>query len=258
MNKETLGAILHGMAPIELEEMGKARLQRRTDTKYIFGRRHLPLVVQALAADHRVLHVDGRIGSNYRTLYFDTPDLRAYLDHHNGRTFRSKVRIREYVDSGLFFLEVKQRTGRGGTSKARLRVASMVRTLNAEQLDFVGRHTTLGPSLHPMLCNEFHRYTFIHMHENERITLDTGLSFGSGDDLVRIDGICVAELKQERAAHRSPFAVLMRTLRARPLSFSKYCIGMVLSRPELKYNRFKPTLLQAAKAGASVHTTPKR
>ncbi|MBK8341295.1 MAG: VTC domain-containing protein [Flavobacteriales bacterium] len=70
---------------------------------------------------YRLLEVDGVRGAEYRSLYFDSPALRHYLDHHNGRTLRSKVRFREYVGSGLCFLEVKRKTGTGRTDKARRR-----------------------------------------------------------------------------------------------------------------------------------------
>jgi hypothetical protein len=36
----------------------------------------------------------------------------------------------------------------------------------------------------------------------------------------------------------------MRALGVRPTGFSKYCVGLLLTQPEIKHNRFKPQLRQ--------------
>ena len=108
--------------PISLEEMDNVKLQDRVDTKYVLGAAELDDVLKAMLPDYRLLEVKGVRGTNYRSLYFDTPDLKHFQDHHNKRTFRVKVRFREYVGSGLTFLEVKRKTGTGRTDKARMKV----------------------------------------------------------------------------------------------------------------------------------------
>lgn len=244
-----LDPIIARFTPITLKEMDAVALQSRMDTKYLISAADLPDILETLSREYRLLEVDGQRGSLYRTQYFDTPGLRAYYDHHNGRSFRCKVRMREYASSGLCFLEVKRRTGRGGTVKRRIPIPAITGTLSEAQLDFVSKACDLGPGLVPTVWNEFRRFTLVHPERVERITLDIDLSFRNANGTASLPGICVAELKEGRTGHGSPFAALMRALPAPPTRFSKYCVGTVLLRPDVKYNQFKPILLRARKLG---------
>ena len=53
-----------------------------------------------------------------------------YNDHHNQRVNRHKIRFREYVDSGLIYLEVKCKTNKGKTVKKRLKVDKISKSLS--------------------------------------------------------------------------------------------------------------------------------
>ncbi len=248
---EEVQRAISGYAPISLAEMDNVALQSRMDTKYLLAAAGLPMLLKQLSAEYRVLETAGQRGTLYRTLYFDTPGRRAYFDHHNGRTFRHKVRIREYVGSDSCFLEVKLRTGRGGTDKRRIPVPALNPVLTPGQAGFVARCTGSDTALQPTLTNAFFRYTLVHRTRWERLTLDLGLSFRSIDGReASLPGLCVAELKEGRTGHGSPFLALMKALPSPPVSFSKYCIGTVLLWPHLKYNRFKPILLRARKPAA--------
>ena len=239
-----VASILSGFTPITLEEMDGVKLQDRVDTKYVLSGDLLPAILEAMQAHYSVLQVDGAAGTDYRSLYFDTEDLKHYKDHHNKRTFRSKVRFREYIGSGLVFLEVKRKTGRGRTDKARRRVDAIPDALSAEQAAFVQEkaHTELAHV--PALWNYFTRYTFVGKHRAERLTVDLDLRFSDPSGKGDLGNIVVVELKQGRADRRSPFVELMRGMGIRPSGMSKYCVGMLtLDRP-VKHNAFKEVLLR--------------
>lgn len=245
----SLSPILKQFVPIALREMDRVALQSRMDTKYLLAEHHLPDILNTLSAEYRMLEVDGQLGSTYRTLYFDTPDRQFYFDHHNGRTFRCKVRMREYASTGACFLEVKRRTGRGGTVKRRIPIPAIAEHFTDEQAEFVASASGNTEPLVPLLWNEFFRYTLVHRERAERLTIDTSLTFRDAKGEASLPGLCVAELKEGRTGHGSPFAALMRALPAPPASFSKYCIGTVLLEPGIKYNQFKPILLHARRLG---------
>lgn len=229
--------------PISLTEMDGVKLQDRVDTKYVLANEHLNKVLEGMLAHYRLLEIDGVRGTAYRSLYFDTPDLQHYQDHHNKRTFRSKVRFREYIGSGLVYLEVKRKTGRGRTDKARMKVEAIPEQLTEEHVRFItealGKEQTLGP----VLWNHFTRYTFVNNRAPERLTMDIDLRYTDPTGQRDLGGIVVAELKQERADRTSPFVELMRSMNIRPSGMSKYCVGMLtLDRP-VKHNAFKQVLL---------------
>lgn len=238
-------------APISLEEMEEVALQSRMDTKYLLPAAQLPQLLARLCPAYRLLETGGVRGTEYRTQYFDTAGLRCYFDHHNGRPLRFKVRMREYAGSGACFLEVKQRTGRGGTVKRRMAVPAMSTCLSPHQAAFVAGITHCAEPLAPVLRNEFLRYTLVHRTRAERLTLDLHLRFRDSDGRqAALPGLCVAELKEGHAGHGSPFSALMRSLPSPPSGFSKYCTGLALLRPALKHNLFKPVLLHAGKTAS--------
>lgn len=234
---------LSRFAPITLEEMDGVALQHRMDTKYMFGEAMLLPVLMELLPDYRILEVNGRRASHYRSLYFDTPGRRDFLDHHNGRSFRSKVRFREYVGSGSCFLEVKRKNGRGGTEKVRIAVPGIPATLDPGHQAFIAGATGRDGALEPVMWNDFMRVTLVHRVRQERLTIDRDLRFSTPDGERTLHGLCVAELKEGKADRNSPFARAMRSRRIPPSGMSKYCVGLLLLGVAPKYNTFKETLL---------------
>lgn len=238
----TAQEILATYDPITLAEMDGVQLLDRTDTKFVFSEGDLPGVLERIAPDYRCLEVNGVRGTSYRSLYFDSADDRSYFDHHNGRTFRSKVRFREYVGSGLCFLEVKRKTGRGRTDKARQKVAMIPTELDATQAAYAEEKSGMTGPFEAKLWNHFTRFTLVGRARPERLTIDHSLRFTDANGDRSLAGICIAELKQEHVDRRSPFAEAMRALGNRPSGMSKYCIGTVLLRPDLKHNTFNEVL----------------
>lgn len=230
--------------PISLQEMDGVKLQDRVDTKYVIGKHQLPEILEAMLKDYRLLTIDDVRGTSYRSLYFDTEDLRHYHDHHNKRTFRSKIRFREYIGSGLAYLEVKKKTGRGRTDKKRLQVPSIPERLRPEHEAFIAKHLARTEELSPTMWNHFTRYTFVNRHSPERLTMDIGLTFTDADTKRELGDVIVAELKQEKADRSSPFVNIMRSMGIRPSGMSKYCIGMLMVGRPVKHNRFKEVLLK--------------
>jgi hypothetical protein len=243
----TLQEVIARYDPISLAEMDRVELLDRMDTKYVFGAAGLPVLLEALRTEYRVLEVAGHRGTDYRSLYFDTAGLRHYREHHDGHSFRSKVRFREYVGSGLAYLEVKRKTGRGGTDKRRIKVTAIPAAMSPEQQAFAAEASGCPEPLLPQLWNHFTRLTLVHRTRNERLTIDHAMRFTLAGDQRALEGICVAELKEARADRSSPFARLMRSQGDRPAGMSKYCIGMIMLHPGLKANAFKPVLLRLNK-----------
>ena len=243
---EHTSPVIARFRPIGLAEMDAVRLQDRVDTKYVFPAERLDAVLEELLPHYRVLEVNGVRGTDYRSLYYDTEDLHSFHDHHNGRVRRSKVRYREYLGSGLCFLEVKRKTGRGRTDKVRRQVEAIPERMPEDHASYVREASGNDAPLHPTLWNRFTRLTLVREDRPERLTLDLGLRFHAPGtppgDAVELGGLVVAEVKQARADRTSPFVRAMRRMGRRPGGMSKYCVGMLTLHPGLKYNNFKPVL----------------
>jgi hypothetical protein len=231
------------MDPVNLTELGRVALLDRTDTKFVLDHERLARVLSEVSQTYRVLEVDGVRLNRYQTVYFDTPDLALYRRHHDGYAARHKVRSRTYVDSGLAFLEVKQRNNRGRTLKHRLQTEGLVRDLDQPALDFLAAYAPPEARLlQPVLENDFTRITLTDASLTERVTLDTNVRFSSDELGTGLPGVAIVEVKQAKRDYRSPFMLALRAARVQPSSVSKYCTGVALLNPTVKRGEFAEKL----------------
>lgn len=235
--------ILKTYDPITLEEMAGIRLMNRTDTKYITTRARLMKVLALASTDYRVQVINGESNLPYFTRYYDTPMHEMFLDHHNGRKTRQKVRIRAYENTGVSFLEIKNKNNHGRTAKRRI-PASVANDWQEESLQFLSTYSHYDPTLlQGHIENHFNRITLVNRRMTERLTIDTDLCFHNlltGEDIA-LPYLAIIELKRDGNTY-SPIRETLRTLRVKPTGFSKYCMGMSLTDRSLKQNRFKPRL----------------
>jgi hypothetical protein len=240
--------LLLDFEPIQLAEMGHVALLRRTDTKYLLSEKQLVQALTHLTDDYRALTIEGQRLQHYRTLYFDTPDLEFYHQHHNGWRNRYKVRERAYVDSNISFWEVKHKIDAHTMLKSRIRAQSLSLQIAQEAEPFLRAHCPCRmEELEPKVSNAFQRITLVSRHGVERVTVDVGLRFGGNGAHASLPGIAIAEVKQDDFSLDSAFIQQMRALGVRATSFSKYSIAVSMLHPQVKHNRFKPQLCQIAR-----------
>lgn len=226
-----------------LAEMNAIKLLNRQDTKYIFHQRQLPDILDDLCNDYKMLEIEGVRLSAYQNIYFETKDFTCYNMHQRGMLNRTKVRIRTYVESDLSFIEVKTKTNKSRTIKKRI-------PLEKEENFHSGRIKTFVDENSPFLADEltqeihidFERLTLAHKDLKDRCTLDLNLRATWNDQTHRFENLIIAELKQDRFKHASPFNLVLKKHKVYPESFSKYCFSFLELNPELKRNNFKPKL----------------
>lgn len=245
---EELQHILSEFPVIKLEEMDRTKLMDRVDTKFAFHRDELPDIITNLKEHFHVLVVENKRISQYESLYFDKNEFDFYNDHHNNKNHRFKVRFRKYVDSGLNFLEVKEKR-KGRMIKRRIPVQKFEHDLSDSSKSFVEQYLNDEDKLEPKLWNQYQRITLVNKDLNERLTFDINLEFKWEKEEKKFPSLVIAELKQERKNRNSPFYKLMRSKRIRPYRISKYCIGTIelYDTKNIKYNRFKKKLLKLKK-----------
>ena len=241
----TVQGLVARFAPISLAEMSHVALLKRADTKFVMSTQQLYQTLPELTAHYRILDVDGVRLQHYQTLYYDTADFALYRRHHSGGLNRYKVRYRQYIDSGLCFLEVKLKNNKRQTVKRRMPTPGIATEFGTRTDDFLHHHVPFDPhAIEPKLWNRFRRMTLVSKHRVERLTIDLELSFGCLDQRVTWPGVVVAEVKQPKCSVKSDFVQMMRALGLRPRSFSKYCMGVsLLYDDQVPYNRFKPNQL---------------
>lgn len=218
--------------PVSLDALDeRASLQRRVDQKYVVTLEQLDDVLAALQADHDVLDIDGCRTFDYRSVYFDTPDHRCFVDHVRDRKPRFKLRTRHYVTTDGCVFEVKIKHPDGGTDKKSIdydgeaaeRLTDAARDLLKESL---GAVEVEPPSdLRPTLVTEFRRSTLGLREGAERTTIDRGMRLRCGDDALCLrDDRALLETKTADGDGRADRA--LRDAGVEPVSFSKYRLGI--------------------------------
>ena len=234
--------ILETFQGTNLSEMDEVKLMNRTDTKFVVKRTLFNEILPLLKDHYKVLEILGNRINSYETLYYDHPNFQFFLDHHNGKGDRFKVRIRNYVESKIYFLEIKNKF-KGRTIKKRIKVYNFELDLREKSKGFINEVIGKETNLEAKLWNSFGRITLVNNLAKERLTLDLNLTFEWKDNKVVYDHLVIAELKQENVDRNSIFYSIMKENGVGPYSISKYCVGAVSLNPTLKYNNFKDKLL---------------
>jgi len=232
------------MKTITLSEMNEIRLMNRIDTKYMIPDTLLPELLDKIKDNYRVQIVNKLPVSRYETTYFDTADIDMYTMHHDNKLKRQKIRTRTYVESSLSFLEIKNKSNKGRTTKERIIIGQDDFTdfsKNATAVDFINGKSNWGvDELLPQIMTIFERITLVNEEKTERLTIDGNLVFANCQTGMETDmhGLMIVELKQDGRCP-SYFKSLLNDYKILPHGFSKYCLGTVATNPDAKINRFK-------------------
>ena len=222
-----------------------AGLQTRFDRKYVVTPRDFHQLTVDLHDRMEVLEIDGARCFRYESVYFDTEHLASYLAAARERRHRFKVRTRAYLDSDRCALEVKTAGGRGETTKQRSEHPFELRDqLTDESLTFIGALVPAlggGQTLTAVLTTRYRRATLVDRHRGSRLTCDADLECVAPDGArVALDGFLLVETKSTGAA-----TIADRLLWAaghRPVTISKFGVGMAALNPHLPAHKWNRTL----------------
>jgi hypothetical protein len=253
---QTVERVAAHLTPMGLDEVNAAaRLLTRVDRKYVVTAAEFERFAEAIADDVAVLEIAGRRLFGCESTYLDTPRLDSYRAHLQGRRLRYKVRLRTYLDSGETLLEVKLKGRRGATVKHR--APHPPGRLTADGRRFVA--TTVGTAygiatpddLAPSLTTTCRRMTLVCVAEGARITCDVDVTCGDGDRVATLhDDRVLVETKAGPAG--SSADRVLRSLGHRPVSVSKYCVGVALLHPQLASNPWHALIRQHFTAPGAV------
>lgn len=239
-NVPTFENTLAEFQAISLEEMNKAKLMNRLDSKYLLRKNQLDLLLPALKDNFDVLEINGAPSQNYTSFYYDTLDFDMYMNHHNRRSNRYKVRQRIYNNTGDSFFEIKFKNNKGYTNKVRVATEKAYTRIPSKYFDFISKNTPYHPlQLRRVMENNFDRFTLTNQKRNQRITIDTGISCWYGNKPLELNNLVIAEVKSTRNDIDKTIFNLFQQHGIQEGSMSKYSLGMAMLNPDLKQNLFK-------------------
>ena len=246
---EKIKELIGRLAPISLDEMSSIRLMNRIDTKFITNYRTLLKLLEMTTGEYYAQELNGDRVNAYLTTYWDTPAHLFYMSHHDGHYPRKKVRVRTYLESDITFLEVKKKNNHGRTTKTRIQVPAQDELAEPQVSTFLEKKVGMDlDEMRPVIQNRFDRITLVNKGKTERLTIDfnirfqnleTGVESGTGN-------LVIIELKRDGNVY-SPVKEMLRKLRIKQDGFSKYCIGVVMTNPDIKQNMFKARMIDINK-----------
>ena len=255
---DDIANIVARFSPITLAEMDSVKLLNRIDTKYVVPLSLLPTLLDATQDDYYAQETGGKRIAEYDTMYYDTETLDMYIRHHDRQLKRQKIRVRQYVNTSETYLEIKRKDNKGRTKKKRMVVPGF--DLQAETMghtkrevwnvaDFIGQKTPYSwDELSPRLRTRFRRITLVNKNKTERLTIDMNLLWENAvnGESKTYPELVIIELKRNGHVF-SPMTKIMIDHRIHPFKISKYCLGIALTTPGLKKNRFKSKIRKIEK-----------
>lgn len=222
------------------DKIGLKSLQRRTDSKFITDNNLLSNILPLLKDHYSVLKAGNRYCATYKTQYFDTEKLSLFNDHKNGRRLRYKIRIREYFDRDLSFLEIKKR--RSDIEQRKIRKPHNLNefNLNDEDRFFIELNTNCYHKLIPTVLINCKRVNLINNSINERVTIDTAIEMASIDKKIYFNKLAIIEVKQWPYKRHSAIMEVLKNLNIPQKKVSKYCVAIALTNSNIRYNRLIP------------------
>lgn len=234
---------------IDLKDMGKIKLMKRVDRKFVTSVHSLQDLFDSISDEYYIQEIEGRRCSDYVTLYYDTPDYQMYHMHQNGKLHRTKIRTREYTESQLFFLEVKEKSNKGVTEKKRIKFDNLRIDGHTECDSFIHSHSPYFlAQIEPKLWTYYTRITLVDKGLTERLTIDFNLHYRNQHNLRHpiLPDLAIIELKKDLSSE-SPITKHLNKARIKPRGMSKYCLGVALTEDIVKHNVIKEKIIYLRK-----------
>ncbi|MFM2284848.1 MAG: hypothetical protein RLZZ543_345 [Bacteroidota bacterium] len=230
--------LLNQFQPASLADMERLKLLNRVDQKYIFRLNELASILEEVSPFYTILSVNDKRHFQYNTLYFDTKGFTSYIDHHNGKPNRFKLRYRRYLDSGDVFFEIKKKIKGLRTDKHRITLDEIPDLVGENEMKLMEQCGLPNMQLQPSMWVNYRRITLMSKDSPERVTIDLNLEFSNEIGNASLDGLVIVEVKQAKASRNSRFMERLRNRKIREIRISKYSIAVALLNHHLKNNAF--------------------
>jgi CRISPR/Cas system-associated exonuclease Cas4 (RecB family) len=246
--EQKLEIVLAQFDKIDLNGLEEFKLLSRFDTKYVFPLSALQKLLEVMKDDYFLLEINDLHNFYYETIYYDSPEFFLYNEHHKGKLNRFKIRRRHYVYNNEKFFEIKQKIKGNKTHKFRVAQSgdgNAFSDIEKEMLNFSGAPKI---ALEEKLKVHYTRLTLAAKNDNQRITIDLGLTYLNKENETKsLQQLVILEVKQNSTNRNNTVMHYLKSKRIRPLSISKYAIGIALTEKHVKINTFKYTILQINK-----------
>lgn len=227
-----------------LNDLPNEDLMKRFDKKYVFHSSLLPEILESIHENYLVLCVNHSKIHEYENVYFDTTDFKMYLNHHNKKLNRYKVRLRKYNDTNVYFLEIKFKNNKSRTLKNRILADESIDLNNQSVDDFIKEYTPYeNDYLEKSIHTKFNRISLANKSFTERVTIDSNLRLYFKSKSKQLDELVICEIKKTNKKEQSFLEEILFRKRIHPMSVSKYCLGNYFLNEHVKHNLYKEKVI---------------
>lgn len=222
-----------------------ARFRKRATSKYVITGSTLSGLLRSCSGRYFIAERNGARVLPVGLVYFDTPGLRFFNQHVNGKLKRVKVRTRMWLRSGEQMLEIWKRKNKGTMLKRIVPLELEDGTANCLAVNLFEEYSGVSiGEVQASVALKYSRITLVNETLSERITIDANLKFAlpdAPDGVMSLPDLVIVEVRY--SPHTRPFAEgLMKTWSIRKSRISKYCLGVSLLKANAKVNSYKPIL----------------
>jgi len=252
-----LNSTLKFFNQISLSQLNsQASFLDRIDTKYLLTEEEFKNVLKDLEEEFYVLEIKEKSIFEYESIYMDTQDYYFYYQHQNGEKNRTKVRTRNYLDSGIAFFEYKQKQN-WVTRKFRYQFKDTKEhgTMNKESNKFFewvyqSFYSKAPEIIFPSLATKYHRITFCSKSNDERVTVDFNIRLqdlrNDWKDIIPLENLVILESKSMSKDGKSAQIMKKYDIK-RASSCSKYGLGLCYQKMIEDTSKFKTTMRKIEK-----------
>jgi len=247
---------LESFDTISLNELDRLTPVKRFDSKFICHKSDLNQILGSLIDSYSILRIDDKLLFNYSNVYYDTPSHEFFNSHVNGKLGRYKLRKRIYKETGDVYIEVKFKDNHGETTKYRFRSLGENRNSLVEHYNEILKILPQTvKKLNPVVNIDYKRITLLKPGEFDKITIDFDLRLSTTDGgTIRLPNLLILEHKSIKQSGSKAIAQVLKNTKYKKMSLSKYCLGLTLTKPGIKYNLYKPKLLTINKICNGINT----
>lgn len=173
-------------------------------------------------------------------LYFDTPELKMYFEHHNRVAHKFRVYRKYKYNTGKSQLIIKHTDNKHISHQTKRKTKYFNERIPLKYFDYINKKISHPAfQLKPVLNCEFNRYTFANLSKSWLISVDTELVFWNDKRTSYLSDLAVLTIKTKDSGPNKEITNALKIAPVLPYGLNKFSIGVALTNPNLKQNMLK-------------------
>ena len=247
-NTSLLSSIQPQIRTVSSTEIKKRDFKNEKVQKLLIKKSHLSELLYQFYDECILIGSNEEYVQQFSMLYFDTPELKMYFEHHNRAANRFQVYRKYKYNTGKTHLVVKHSDNKHTNHNKKKKTKYFNDRIPLKYFDYITKnanHTAF--LLKPVLNCDFNRYLFTNISMDSLISVDSELIFWNNQSTVYLTDLAVITIKTKRSSPNREISNALKIAPVFPSGLNKFSIGMALTNPNLKQNMLKQKIYDLKK-----------